>query len=79
MDPGEVMTGRVVHTWRKNGREEVKASLETFKGYRLAHVRVYVDDEPTPKGIAVRLDQLPALKQSVDALLAAVEGEAEAA
>jgi hypothetical protein len=75
------MTDRIVHTWQKNGREEVRASLETFKGHRLAHVRVYVQDEvngpkPTNKGIAVRLEQLPKLKESVDSLIAAVEAEA---
>jgi hypothetical protein len=79
------MNGRVVHVWRKNGREEVRASLETFKGYELAHVRVYVlgedgaEAKPTQKGIAVKLADLPQLKESVDRLLAEVELTAEAA
>jgi hypothetical protein len=78
------MTGHVVHAWRKNGREEIRASLETFKGHRLAHVRVYVVEDsekpkPTTKGIAVKVADLPKLKQSVDALVAAAELEAEAA
>ncbi len=72
----------VVHTWRKNGREEVRASLETFKGYELAHVRVYVlgedgaEAKPTQKGIAVKLADLPKLKESVESLIAAVEAKA---
>lgn len=77
------MSGDLVHTWRKNSREEVRATLQTFKDYRLADVRVYVvaeneEPKPTRKGIAVRVVDLPKLKQSVDALVAAVEAEAAA-
>jgi len=65
-----------VYAFRKNAREEVRASLSTYRGYRLADLRVFVEDEagnsiPTRKGLAVRVEDLPALRDAVDALLAA--------
>jgi hypothetical protein len=56
---------RVVYVFPKNTREEVRASLTIFKGYRLADLRVYASDDdgdgdhPTCKGIAVRVEDLP--------------------
>jgi hypothetical protein len=78
------MSDRVVHTWPKNAHEDVHATLGTYQGHQLASIRVYVVDEneqlrPTKKGISVRVEDLPKLKESVDALVAAVELEAEAA
>jgi Transcriptional Coactivator p15 (PC4) len=75
------MNGRLVHLWKKNGREEVRASLDVFKGRPVADIRVYVADEngdlrPTKKGICVRVDDLPRLRESVESLIAAVEAEA---
>jgi hypothetical protein len=71
---------RVVYTFAKNAREEVRAFLATFHGQRLAHIRVFREsyddvDYPTRKGIAVRTADLPNLKKAVDALLAAREDE----
>jgi Transcriptional Coactivator p15 (PC4) len=75
------MNGRVVHLWKKNRREEVRASLDVFKGRDVADIRVYVADEngeprPTKKGICIRVDDLPRLRESVESLIAAVEAEA---
>jgi hypothetical protein len=78
------VSDHVVHSWPKNAHEEVCATLGDYHGHRLASVRVYVDDEhgvpqPTRKGISVRVEELPKLKASVDALVAAVDLEARAA
>jgi len=66
----------VVYVFPKNSREEVRASLTTFKGHRLADLRVYAADEndvehPTRKGIAVRVADLPKLLEAVQALIEA--------
>lgn len=67
---------RVVYVFSKNSREQVRASLTTFKGLRLADLRVFSVDEndveqPTRKGIAVRVDHLPKLLEAVQALIEA--------
>jgi hypothetical protein len=73
-DGGEAYS---VYAWPKNSREEVRASLRTFKGHRLADIRVYAaDDEgdgdhPTRKGICMRVGDLPRLLQAVQALIEA--------
>jgi hypothetical protein len=66
----------VAYEFSKNGRELVQARLTTFKGLELADLRVFVVDErgeqrPTPKGLSVRLDQIPQLLAAVQALIAA--------
>jgi hypothetical protein len=71
---------RVVYAFPKNRNEEVRATLNVFKGRRYAHVRVYVADEddvdrPTRKGIAVAVEDLPKLLAAVEAL---VEAERDA-
>ena len=71
-------TERVVHSFTKNSREDVVARLNTFRGLELAYLRVYVHDElgdarPTPKGVSIRVEQLPELRAAVDALIAAHE------
>ena len=69
------MDARTVYVFSKNSREEVRACLTSFKGHRLADLRVYAADEndvdhPTRKGIAVRVDDLPKLLEAVQALVA---------
>ncbi len=66
----------VVYVFSKNSREQVRASLSTFKGLRLADLRVFTVDEhdverPTKKGISVRVEQLPQLLAAVETLLQA--------
>lgn len=70
------MSDVVVFSFPKNLREEVRASLGDYRGHQLADVRVYVVDEhgdplPTKKGISVRVEDLPQLRDAVDALIAA--------
>jgi hypothetical protein len=67
---------RVVSTLAGNGRGEVRAYVQEFKGRELAHVRYFMRDKdgrarPTKKGIAVDVRELPKLAEAVDALLAA--------
>jgi Transcriptional Coactivator p15 (PC4) len=67
---------QTVYAFPKNRNEEVRATLNTFKGQRYAHLRVYVADEndvdhPTRKGIAVKVEHLPKLLAAVDALIEA--------
>jgi len=58
---------RVIATVPKNGAEEVRVSLSTFKGHALVDVRVFADmgDEAerraTKKGVALVVAKLPAL------------------
>jgi hypothetical protein len=67
---------RVVYTWSKNSREEVRARLTTFNGRRVADVRVFAanddgdGDHPTKKGICIRVEDLPCLLEAVKALMA---------
>jgi Transcriptional Coactivator p15 (PC4) len=76
------MSDEPVYRWPKNSREEVRASLTTYRGHRLADIRVYVADDgdgdgdhPTKKGLAVRVQDLPRLREAVDALIEAHEEE----
>ena len=67
---------QVVYAFPKNSREEVRARLATFKGHRLADIRVFVADEhdvdrPTKRGVAIRVEDLPKLREAVEALIAA--------
>jgi hypothetical protein len=68
---------QVVYTFPKNSREEVRATLKTWKGHRLADLRVWAaDDEgdgdhPTRKGLCIRAKDLPRLREAVEALIAA--------
>lgn len=69
-------TDLLVFSFPKNSREEVRATLSLYRGYRLADVRVWTADEddvdhPTRKGIAVRVEELPKLREAIDALIAA--------
>lgn len=77
-----VTPNRLVYSFPKNAREEVRASLSTFHGHRLADIRVYVADSddvdhPTKKGIAVKVADLPKLREAVDALIEAAGDELE--
>jgi hypothetical protein len=70
---------KVVYSWPKNSREEVRATLSTFKGHLLADLRVWAADDtgdgdhPTKRGISVRVEQLPKLLEAVQALIEATK------
>lgn len=74
---------RVVYAWAKNRREEVRATLSTYQGYRLADLRVWAvtddGDVPTRKGLSIRVEDLPELAAAVEALVGAAGVELEEA
>ena len=64
---------RIVHKWRKNAAEEVRVSLDEYKGIDLLHIRVFAlpvtgegEAKPTPKGIAIRVEQFPELVRGIE-------------
>ena len=68
---------RPIATIWKNGREQIRIALRTFKSHRNVDVRVYVEngDEqplPTSKGISIR----PALLRPIIDALAKAESAA---
>jgi hypothetical protein len=69
---------KLVAQIKKNNREEIRVGLNLFKGNPLIQIRTYVaygeDDEflPTKKGIAMNVNLLPQLLESVDKLCEAV-------
>ncbi|SEM54344.1 Transcriptional Coactivator p15 (PC4) [Sphingomonas gellani] len=67
-----------VATIRKNSREEVRVSVATYHGTRFVDVRTYVDGKgadrvPTPKGIVLRPDAIPALVEALGAAVRAAD------
>jgi hypothetical protein len=65
-----------VFEFDKNSRERVVARLTEFNGHKLGDLRLFgIPEEgglliPTKKGICVRVEMLPQLRQAVDALIA---------
>jgi hypothetical protein len=53
----------------KNAREEIRISVDEFKGHRLCNLRVwYLDGDelrPGKQGIALRLELLPQLLEAL--------------
>ena len=69
---------QVIYTFPKNRHEQVKAYFQAYKGSNLVHLRVFDTaadgtEQPTTKGIALRINQLPQLHEAVEALVAAQE------
>ena len=67
----------IVHTFPKNAREVVYASLEEYQGRSVAALRVHVPTVdgtlvPTHKGLTLSTDSLPELRAAVNALCDAV-------
>lgn len=62
--------GASIAAFRKNANEEVRVSLDDFKGHRLVNIRVWFagDDgemRPGKQGLAIRLEQLPQLRDAL--------------
>ena len=56
---------------QKNAREELRVSVETFKGVPLVNLRVWFRNEegewrPGKQGVALRLELLPELAQALE-------------
>ena len=69
------MTPILIAELPKNRRETLRISLDEYQGHQLLSLRIWYRDDagelrPGNKGLAVRVDQAPAL---ADAMLAAVE------
>ncbi|ODN69230.1 PC4/YdbC family ssDNA-binding protein [Methylobrevis pamukkalensis] len=74
-------TATLVAKVRKNGHEDIVVRLDTYHGVDCCDVRVFADYDgtgerrPTRKGVAFRVDVIPAL---IEALHAAAEAYQEA-
>ena len=67
---GEATAAPRVLTLRKNSREEVRVSLDEFKGMHLLNIRVWFMGEdgqmrPGKQGVAVRLEMAADLAQAI--------------
>ena len=67
-----------IYVSNKNSAETVRCGLSTFRGHRLADIRVWVEREhgqfvPTRKGIALSVDLLPDLAEAIQLLQEAVK------
>ena len=64
---------KVVHEFRKNSHEVVRAVIKTWNGRDLFDLRVYYETQdgkikPGPKGLCLRVEHLPELKESLNKL-----------
>ncbi len=66
-----------VDSFGKNATEEVRATLEEYKGHQLFGLRVWFEAEPgkwvaTKKGLSLKVELFPELKRAVEKLEAAM-------
>lgn len=59
-----------IATIRKNVREDLRVTLEEFRGHHLLNLRIWYDAEdgeqrPGKQGVAIRLDLLPHLRKAL--------------
>lgn len=76
------MPDLIVFEFDKNSREKVRALLREWQGKRLLDLRVFYDTgsgdwRPTQKGVCLRVDLLPNLKEAIMALESALTAEAQ--
>jgi len=62
---------KIIHQFKKNANETVIVKFTQFKGKRLIDIRAFYAAEngelrPTQKGVSLRLDLLPELKEAID-------------
>ncbi len=67
------MDSKIIYEFKKNAQEKVILSFTEFKGKQLIDLRVYYDAgkteedwRPSRKGVTVRLEFLPDLKEGID-------------
>ncbi|MCC0067094.1 MAG: transcriptional coactivator p15/PC4 family protein [Rhodovulum sp.] len=58
-------------SFRKNSREEVRVSVDEFRGHELLNIRVWFEADdgemrPGKQGIALRLELLPELREALE-------------
>lgn len=61
---------KTVMAFKKNVAEEVRATLQEYKGRHYVSLRIYVENDlgewvPTKKGLTLTVDLLPELVQAV--------------
>ncbi|MEQ8898656.1 MAG: transcriptional coactivator p15/PC4 family protein [Roseovarius sp.] len=59
-----------IATIRKNAREDLRVTLEEFRGHHLLNLRIWYDADdgeqrPGKQGVAIRLDLLPHLRKAL--------------
>jgi len=61
---------KVLHEFQKNVEEKVVTSFSIYKGKKVVSVRVHYQDgdtwKPTMKGLTLRREMIPDLKEAVD-------------
>jgi hypothetical protein len=65
-----VTTGQVIATFEKNTKEEVRVTVDEFRGRKLMNLRVYYKDEsgqfkPGKQGIALAVDRYRDLADAI--------------
>jgi hypothetical protein len=70
---------KVLHEFQKNVEEKVVTSFSIYKGKKVVSVRVHYQDgdtwKPTTKGLTLRREMIPDLKEAVDAAFREYEKE----
>lgn len=59
-----------IATIRKNAREDLRVTLDEFRGHHLLNLRIWFETDdneqrPGKQGVAIRLDLLPHLRQAL--------------
>jgi hypothetical protein len=63
----------LIATIQKNGSEELRVSLDHFRGHDLLDIRVFAAftaanvPMPTKKGLSIRVDLIPELREALEA------------
>ena len=61
---------KILHEFQKNAGEKVITSFSVFKGKKLVNLRVYYQAgdgwRPTRKGLTLRREMIPDLKEAID-------------
>ena len=74
------MEERVLGTFKKNGKEDVRVIVRTWNGYELLDIRGWYKDDkdeyrPSAKGISIRLEQVPELLKALKPLEKLFQGD----
>ena len=79
MDNKKTDEEKIIHEFMKNGEDKIIVSFTTYKGKRLINLRVYYESEdgwrPTAKGLTLRRELIPDLKEAIDKAAAEYEKE----
>lgn len=67
------MADQLIGTVQKNSREQIRIALSEFRGHHLANLRIWFeaddgDMRPGNKGLAFKLDKLPAVIEALQQL-----------